>query len=114
MRALAGVLLVATTLASCGEVDEFAQSPADQHDCRHVDSDPLKAIAACSRLIYANDERLMTEASARYHRGLAFEHYRDWQHAKEDYRQALKLNPSDSFAQQRLADMEHDGHITKD
>src|SRR5713226_6564591 len=56
--------------------------------------DPERSIGGCSALIQSSQEMGINLANAFYGRGLAYVQMGDYDHAIQDYDQALRLNPS--------------------
>src|SRR5713101_3108249 len=71
------------------EVEKWKQCKSD---------DPERSIAGCSALIQSAHETGINLAMAFYGRGLAYSYKGDYDHAIQDYNQALRLNPNSAVA----------------
>jgi tetratricopeptide (TPR) repeat protein len=96
-------LVLVLLLAACGESSGNTQTAADRDHCLQYDiADAASAVDACTRLLQAPDARLLGHEHAYRWRALAFMDLREWERAKADFQKLLELDPSNTFAADRL------------
>lgn len=89
-------------VAGCDKPDFSDSEGVDRQTCLGSELGPVEALAACSRFITAANNRTLSRSDAYYNRGVAFEDLGEWHHAKLDFEDALKLDPKNRWASQRL------------
>ncbi|WP_041319707.1 tetratricopeptide repeat protein [Hyphomicrobium denitrificans] len=99
MLIIIGFLCGAT---GCDRPDTSAGEGMDRQTCLGSELAPIDALAACSRFIVATDSQTLNRSDAYYNRGVAFADLGELHHAKLDLEHALKLDPENRWARQRL------------
>ena len=89
-------------VAGCDKPDSSGNEGIDRQTCLGSELGPVEALAACSRFIAAANNRTLSRSDAYYNRGVAFADLGEWHHAKLDLEDALKLDPKNRWASQRL------------
>jgi len=90
-------------LAACDDASSNKQTDADRDRCQQYNGgDVASAVAACTRLLQADDVRLVRHVHAYNWRAQAFMELNEWERAKADFRKVLELDPSNTFAAQRI------------
>ena len=102
-----GWLVLVLALAACDPPAAERQTEADRDRCQQYDgSDAATAVAACTRLLQADDERLVRRVHAYNWRAQAFMDLNEWDRAKADFGKVLDLDPGNAFAAQRIRHIE--------
>lgn len=104
-RANGLILVLLLACGGCDEADQNRQTESDRQECAESADDPVLAIGACTLLIYANDDRLMSKRSAYYNRALGFIELKEFGHARIDLKKVLSLKPDDRFAKETLEEI---------
>jgi Tfp pilus assembly protein PilF len=82
-------LVLVLAIAACDSPGK-KQTAADRDRCQQYHAlDAVAAVGACTRLLQANDDRLVRHDVARYWRALAFMELQEWEEAKADFRKVL-------------------------
>lgn len=89
-------------VAGCDKPESSGNEGIDRQTCLGSELGPVEALAACSRFIAAANTRTLSRSDAYYNRGVAFADLGEWHHAKLDLEDALKLDPKNRWASQRL------------
>jgi len=89
-------------MAGCDKPDSSESEGIDRQTCLGSELGPVEALAACSRFITAANSRTLSRSDAYYNRGVAFADLGELRHAKLDLEDALKLDPKNRWAGQRL------------
>jgi len=104
------VLFIAVSLplflSGCDGSDVLPEADIDRQTCLNARLAPSKALSACTRFIDAEMEPGLTSAEGYYNRGMAFAELGEFRHAKLDFEDALKLDPQNHWARERLDDVE--------
>jgi lipoprotein NlpI len=73
-----------------------AQTSSDLSTCiREVDGDPTVVVRACTTALQSNILSETNRRGALNNRGIAYRNQGDYQHAIDDFREAIKINPND-------------------
>lgn len=89
-------------VAGCDKPESSGNEGIDRQTCLGSELGPVEALAACSRFIAAANNRTLSRSDAYYNRGVAFADLGEWHHAKLDLEDAIKLDPKNHWASQRL------------
>jgi hypothetical protein len=88
--------------SGCERSDARTKEDVDRQACLGSRLAPIEALAACSRFISLVNDREFKRSDAYYDRGVAFAELGELHHAQLDFEEALKLDPENHWAQQRL------------
>ena len=92
LRALATLFLVFYLLGGIA----WAQTSADLSTCiREVDGDPNVVVQACTTALQSGVLSETNRRSALNNRGIAYRNKGDYEHAIQDFNQAIQMNPND-------------------
>lgn len=94
-----GVLCGAT---GCDKAETLGDEGAERQTCLGSELAPIDALTACSRFIAAANGRSLSRSDAYYNRGVAFSDLGELHHAQIDLEAAIKLDPRNQWARQRL------------
>jgi tetratricopeptide (TPR) repeat protein len=92
--------------SGCERSDARTKEDVDRQACLGSRLAPIEALAACSRFIALVNDREFKRSDAYYNRGVAFAELGELYHAQLDLEEALKLDPENHWARQRLDDVE--------
>jgi hypothetical protein len=92
--------------SGCERSDARTKEDVDRQACLGSRLAPIEALAACSRFIALVDDREFKHSDAYYNRGVAFAELVELHHAQLDLEEALKPDPENHWARQRLDDVE--------
>ena len=102
-----GWLVLVVALNACDTPFTNRQTSADWDRCQQYNSgNATSAVDACTRLLRADDERLVRHVHAYNWRAHALMDLGEWERAKADFRKVIELEPSYIFAAQRIRHIE--------
>ena len=101
-----GLALLLLALAAC-EKPTNKQTDKDRDRCQQYDgSSAAVAVDTCTRLLQADDARLVRHVHAYSWRAQAFTELQQWDRAKADFRKVLELEPSYALATREIRRIE--------
>jgi tetratricopeptide (TPR) repeat protein len=102
-----GWLVLVVALSACDGPSINKQAAADRDRCQQYDEgNATSAVDACTRLLHADDDRLVRHVHAYSWRAQALMDLSEWERAKADFRKVLDLEPTYTFAAQRIRHIE--------
>src|SRR5215510_7066633 len=102
-----GCLVFVVALSACDSPSINQQTSADWDRCQQYnDGNPASAVDACTRLLQADDDRLVRRVYAYNWRAHALMDLGEWERAKADFRKVIESEPSYTFAAQRIRHIE--------
>jgi predicted RNA polymerase sigma factor len=100
-------LVLVVALSACDEPSINKQTVADRDRCQQYDGgNAASAVDACTRLLQADDDRLVRHVHAYSWRAQALMDLNEWERAKADFRKVLDLESTNTFAAQRIRHIE--------
>jgi tetratricopeptide (TPR) repeat protein len=102
-----GLLVLTVVFSACDDPSINHQTSADWDRCQqYSDGNPASAVDACTRLLQADDDHLVRRVNAYNWRAHALMDLGEWERAKADFRKVIDLEPSYTFAAQRIQHIE--------
>lgn len=100
-------LVFVVALSACNDPSIDQQQSADWDRCQQYnDGNPASAVDACTHLLQADDDRPVRRVHAYNWRAHALMDLGEWERAKADFRKVIELEPSNTFAAQRIRRIE--------